>query len=76
MGERQISNFEKRFNRGFVVVYPEKPLEGTARRMQNQKILEAVKAVLTGYKGEVPAGYVVLRPSTFGKLIEVERPKS
>ncbi len=48
MGERQISNFEKRFKRGFVVVYPEKPLEGAARRMQNQKIFEAVKAVLTG----------------------------
>ena len=48
MGERQISNFEKRFKRGFVVVYPEKPLEGVARGIQNQKILEAVKAVLTG----------------------------
>jgi len=48
MGERQISNFEKRFKRGFVVVYPEKPLEGVARRIQNQKIFEAVKAVLTG----------------------------
>ncbi len=48
MGERQISNFEKRFKRGFVVVYPEKPLEGVARRIQNQRIFEAVKAVLTG----------------------------
>jgi hypothetical protein len=48
MGERQISNFEKRFKRGFNVVYPEKPLEGVARRMRNQRILEAVKAVLTG----------------------------
>ena len=48
MGERQISNFEKRFKRGFNVVYPEKPLEGAARRTQNQKVLEAVKAVLTG----------------------------
>jgi len=48
MGARQILNFEKRFKRGFVVVYPEKSLEGAARRMQNQKIFEAVKAVLTG----------------------------
>ncbi len=48
MGDRQISNFEKRFKRGFNVVYPEKSLEGTARKMRNQKILEAVKAVLTG----------------------------
>ena len=45
MGERQISNFEKRFNRGFVVVYPEKPLEGAARRIQNQKIFEAIKEI-------------------------------
>ncbi len=48
MGDRQISNFEKRFKRGFNVIYPDKPLEGTARRMHNQKILDAVKAVLTG----------------------------
>ncbi|MFH1665901.1 MAG: hypothetical protein ABIA77_07145 [Candidatus Omnitrophota bacterium] len=48
MGERQKSNFENRFKRGFSVVYPEKPLEGVARRIQNQKILEAVKAVLKG----------------------------
>ena len=48
MGERQVSNFEKRFKRGFNVIYPEKPLEGVARRMRNQRILEAVKAVLTG----------------------------
>ena len=48
MGERQTSNFHKRFKNGFVVVYPERPLEGAARRMRNQKILEAVKAVLTG----------------------------
>lgn len=48
MGDRQISNFEKRFKRGFNVIYSEKPLEGTARRTQNQKILDAVKAVLTG----------------------------
>jgi len=48
MGERQNSNFEKRYKNGFVVTYPEKPLEGAARRVQNQRILEAVKAVLTG----------------------------
>jgi hypothetical protein len=48
MGERQTSHFGKRFKRGLVVVYPERPLEGAARRMRNQKILEAVKAVLTG----------------------------
>jgi len=48
MGERQKTNFEKRFKRGFNVIYPDKPLEGVARTMQNKKILEAVKAVLTG----------------------------
>lgn len=48
MGDRQISNFKNRFKRGFVVVYPEKPLEGVARRVRNQKILEAIKTVLTG----------------------------
>jgi hypothetical protein len=48
MGDRQVSNFEKRFKRGFNVIYPDKPLEGVARTMQNKKILEAVKAVLTG----------------------------
>lgn len=48
MGDRQVSNFEKRFKRGFNVIYPDKPLEGVVRTMQNKKILEAVKAVLTG----------------------------
>ena len=48
MGDRQKSNFENRFKRGFSVQYSEKPLEGVARRIQNQKILEAVKAVLKG----------------------------
>ena len=48
MGGRQISTFEKLFKRGFNVIYPDKPLEGVARTMQNKKILEAVKAVLTG----------------------------
>lgn len=47
MGDRQTSNFENRFRRGFIIVYPEKPLEGVARKVRNQKILEAVKAVLT-----------------------------
>lgn len=48
MGDRQKSNFENRFRRGFNVMYPEKSMEGVARRIQNQKILEAVKAVLKG----------------------------
>jgi hypothetical protein len=48
MGKRQISNFENRFRRGFIVTYQEKPPEGIARRVRNQKILEAVKAVLSG----------------------------
>ena len=47
MGDRQKSNFENRFKGGFSVIYPEKPLEGVARKIRNQKILEAVKAVLT-----------------------------
>ena len=48
MGDRQKSNFENRFKQGFNVIYPEKPLEGVARKIQNQKILETVKAVLKG----------------------------
>lgn len=48
MGDRQKLNFENRFRKGFNVMYPEKPMEGVARRIQNQKILEAVKAVLKG----------------------------
>lgn len=48
MGERQTSNFHKRFKKGFVVVFPERPLEGAARRIRNQRIFDAVKAVLTG----------------------------
>ncbi|MBU0768035.1 MAG: hypothetical protein KJ687_02930 [Proteobacteria bacterium] len=47
MGDRQKLNFENRFKGGFNVVYPEKPLEGVNRRTRNQKILEAVKSVLT-----------------------------
>jgi len=47
MGDRQKLNFENRFKRGFNVVYPDKPLEGVNRRTRNQKILEAVKSVLT-----------------------------
>jgi hypothetical protein len=48
MGDRQNLNLEKRFKKGFVLVYPDKPLEGEERRKQNQRIFEAVKAVLTG----------------------------
>jgi hypothetical protein len=48
MGDRQKSNFENRFKQGFSVLYSEKPLEGVARKIQNQKILEAVEAVLRG----------------------------
>lgn len=48
MGERQKTNFENRFKKGFVVSFPEKALEGVERNTRNQKILEAVKAVLTG----------------------------
>lgn len=48
MGERQNSNLQKRFKNGFFLVYPDKPLEGEERRIQNQRIFDAVKAVLTG----------------------------
>ena len=48
MGERQNSNLQKRFKNGFFLAYPDKPLEGEERRIQNQRIFDAVKAVLTG----------------------------
>jgi len=48
MGERQNSNLQKRFKNGFFLAYQDKPLEGEERRIQNQRIFDAVKAVLTG----------------------------
>ena len=48
MGVQQTANFDKRFKKGFKIIYADKPLEGDSRRMQNQKILEAVTAVLRG----------------------------
>lgn len=49
MGIRLQNNFKKRFgDRPFKVIYPEKPLTGSERQLRNEKIDEAVKAVLTG----------------------------
>lgn len=49
MGIRLQNNFKKRFgDRPFKVIYPEKPLTGDERKLRNEKIAEAVKAVLTG----------------------------
>ncbi|MDO8675553.1 MAG: hypothetical protein Q7K71_05490 [Candidatus Omnitrophota bacterium] len=48
MGVKQTANFDKRFKNGFKIIYSDKPLEGDSRRLQNQKILEAVTAVLRG----------------------------
>ena len=49
MGIRLQNNFKKRFgDRSFKVVYPEKRLTGDERKLRNEKIAEAAKAVLTG----------------------------
>ncbi len=47
MGERRKLNFEERFKGGFRVVYPKEPSKGVVRIAQNQRILDAVKTVLT-----------------------------
>ena len=42
-------NFKKRFgDRKFVVSYPQKELEGAARRLHNEKIAQAFVSVLAG----------------------------
>ena len=49
MGRRLVNNFKRRFgDRRFVAIYPEKPLEGAERRLQNEKIAQAFVSILTG----------------------------
>ena len=49
MGRSLANHFKKRFgDRKFVVIYPEKPLEGADRRIQNEKIFHAFTSVLAG----------------------------
>ena len=49
MGRKLTKNFKKRFGEGaFVAVYPQKPLEGAARRHHNEKITQAFVSVLAG----------------------------
>ena len=56
MGSRSKNNFEKRFGNPprFNVVYPSKPLKGSAQIDHDQKIVEAVEQVLTGILGRKP----------------------
>ena len=55
MGRRLTNNFKKRFGeRKFTVVYPQKPLEGAARRLHNEKIAQAFVFVLAGILGREP----------------------
>ena len=67
MGEKQTANFKKRFSKGFKVVYPDKPLEGEARRLQNQKITQAVSAVLAGILKREPTPNELLGCKPVGK---------
>jgi hypothetical protein len=47
MGRSLANHFKKRFgDRKFVVIYPEKPLEGADRRIHNEKIFQAITSVL------------------------------
>ena len=56
MGERLTSNFKKRFGeRKFAALYPEKPLEGAARRLHNEKIAQAFVSVLAGILKRSPS---------------------
>ena len=48
MGKRLTNNFKKRFGDPIKVVYPDKPLEGEERRIQNEKIFQTYAAVLSG----------------------------
>ncbi len=49
MGKSLADHFRKRFgDRKFVVVYPEKSLEGADRRIQNEKVFHAFTSVLAG----------------------------
>jgi len=49
MGIRLQNNFKKRFgNRPIKVIYPEKPFIASDKCLQNDKLLDAFKAVLTG----------------------------
>ncbi len=61
MGRRLANNFKKRFgDRKFVVIYPEKPLEGAERRFQSEKITQAYVAVLAGILGREPTANEIL----------------
>ena len=41
MGGKLSKGLNKRLERGFVVIYPEKPLEGLERKIRNERIVEA-----------------------------------
>ena len=67
MGKRADNNFKKRFGDPvkFMVIYPEKPLEGAEREYQSKMICDAYEQVLTGLLGRKPTrdevlGYVPL----------------
>ena len=56
MGQRLTNNFKKRFgDRKFVVLYPQKPIEGAARRQHNEKITQAFISVLAGVLKREPS---------------------
>lgn len=49
MGKSLAEHFQKCFKgRKITLVYPDKPLEGAERRLQNEKIFQAFTSVLAG----------------------------
>lgn len=49
MGRRLENHFKKRFGeKDIAIIYPEKPLRGAERRLQNEKIFQAFTSVLAG----------------------------
>ena len=54
MGRKGGKNIERALQNGFVVVYPEKQLEGIERKIRNEQIVEAFRAVLAGILNREP----------------------
>ena len=68
MGKRMVNNFQKRL-KGFYCVYPEKPLEGAQRRLQNERICQAYIELLAGILKRQPT------PDEILGIVKISRPE-
>ena len=72
MGRRHLNHFKRRFgDRKFVVIYPEKPLEGSERRLQNEKIAQAFVSVLAGILKREPTANEISGKEDISQIREI-----